>query len=271
MKKVTTLLLAVFLLASNVMTAQDLRPEVLGASQVSQIDVTGKWVGKRNQYSWDRKTITEVFEYEFDLKQEGDRVTGTSTIINASGHYADMKVEGVIVGNKLHFAEKEVKSAIRPDGRVWCFKSGELYFARQGNQIKLVGATPSFMENSNYPCSGGITDLTKSDNSNIDLSKLTNSPNANTGTSDKMDVSVFPNPFMEHATVRYNLTGDSKVKLEVFDISGKLVNQLFEGTQKQGNYTAPFDARKYGFMSGIFIVKLTVNGEVFSRQLVQMR
>jgi hypothetical protein len=36
-------------------------------------------------------------------------------------------------------------------------------------------------------------------------------------------------------------------------------------------HLADFDARKSGFMSGIFIVKLTINGETFSRQIVQMR
>ncbi|MBL0310825.1 MAG: T9SS type A sorting domain-containing protein [Bacteroidetes bacterium] len=271
MKTAAILFFSIFLFSSQLITAQDSKPEVLNTAQVSQIDVSGKWVGKRSQLSWDRKSIIEEFVYEFDLKQEGDRVTGTTTIINTAGDYADMKIEGMIVGNKFHFAEKEVKSAIRPNGMVWCFKSGELNFAKVGSQIKLVGATPSFMENSNFPCSGGITELTKSDNSNIDLSKLANTTTGSVGTSAKIDITTFPNPFVEQANIRYNLIEDSQVKLEVFDISGKLVSRILDENQKTGVHSSVFTAKNYGFLSGIFIVKMTVNGEVFSRQLVQMR
>ena len=162
MKRLSVTLLALFITVANVVTAQTEQTsklQILNASQVAKLDLNGKWSGKRRQYSWDKKSFIEIFQYEFDLKQEGDIVTGTTTIINSNGEYADMKLEGVLVGNKLHFAEKEVKSAIRPDGKVWCFKSGELYFAKDGDNLKLVGATPSYMEVYNYPCSGGETDL----------------------------------------------------------------------------------------------------------------
>lgn len=271
MKMITTLFFAAILFASQIISAQDVRPQVLNSAQVSQLDVTGKWVGKRGQFSWDRRNIAQTFEYEFDLKQEGDRVTGTTTIINSDGNYADMRIEGVIIGNKLHFAEKEIKSAIRPEGMVWCFKSGELYFTKDGDKIRLLGATPSYMENSNYPCTGGVTDLVKTDNSNIDLSKLATPANNGGGSNPQIDISAFPNPFMDQANIRYNLVADSKVSIEVFDIAGKLVSRIFEGNQKAGNYSTLFNAKNNASLSGIFVIKMTVNGEVFSKQLVQMR
>ncbi len=273
MKRLSVTLLAFLMVAStsvNATNAPTNNVQILNASQVSKLDVSGKWSGKRNQYSFDKKTFIESFQYEFDLKQEGDIVTGTSTIINANGEYADMKIEGVLIGNKLHFAEKEVKSAIRPDGKVWCFKSGELYFAKSGDNLKLVGATPSYMEVYNYPCSGGETDLVKVDNSN-NTQVLANAGTVSATTEDKMTVNVFPNPFIQSASIYYNLTTDAKVNAEVYDISGKLVTNLFEGNQKAGSYNLNFDAKNTGSMSGIFIVKLQVNGEVFSSQLVQMR
>jgi hypothetical protein len=273
MKRLSVTLLAFLMVAStavNATNAPNNNVQILNASQVAKLDVSGKWSGKRNQYSLDKKSFIESFQYEFDLKQEGDIVTGTSTIINANGEYADMKIEGVLIGNKLHFAEKEVKSAIRPDGKVWCFKSGELYFAKSGDNLKLVGATPSYMEVYNYPCSGGETDLVKVDNSN-NTQVLANAGTVSAATEDKMTVNVFPNPFIQSASIYYNLTTDAKVNAEVYDISGKLVTNLFEGNQKAGSYNLNFDAKNTGSMSGIFIVKLQVNGEVFSRQLVQMR
>lgn len=273
MKRLSVTLLAFLMVAStlvNATNAPNNNVQILNASQVAKLDVSGKWSGKRNQYSFDKKSFIESFQYEFDLKQEGDIVTGTSTIINANGEYADMKIEGVLIGNKLHFAEKEVKSAIRPDGKVWCFKSGELYFAKSGDNLKLVGATPSYMEVYNYPCSGGETDLVKVDNSN-NTQVLANVGTLSATTEDKMTVNVFPNPFIQSASIYYNLTTDAKVNAEVYDMTGKLVTNLFEGNQKAGSYNLNFDAKNTGSMSGIFIVKLQVNGEVFSRQLVQMR
>lgn len=270
MKKISVTLLAVLMIAATA-TATDAKFQILTANQVSKLDVSGKWIGKRNQYTADKKAFIETFEYEFDLKQEGNIVTGTSTIISSNGDYADMKIEGTIVGNKLHFAEVEVKGAARPDGKIWCFKSGELFFAKDGDNLKLTGATPSYMEIYNLPCSGGVTDLVKADNSN-NQSVLNALPkSAGTGSEEKFNISVFPNPFIDNATIYYNLEKDSKVKVEVFDISGKMVTNLFEGSQKQGNYNLNFSAKNSGFMSGIFIVKMTVNGDVYSRQLVQMR
>ncbi len=276
MKRLSATLLAFLLVASVSVNAQtsDVTPtgnrQILNAAQVAKLDLNGKWSGKRHQYSWDHKSFIETFQYEFDLKQEGDIITGTSTIINSNGEYADMKLEGVLIGNKLHFAEKEVKSAIRPDGKVWCFKSGELFFAKDGDNVKLVGATPSYMEVYNYPCSGGETDIVKVDNSS-NVQVLANAGTASAGTNEKISISVFPNPFVETSTIYYTLNSDSKVKAEVYDITGKLVTGLFEGNQKQGSYNLSFDAKNYGSLNGIFIVKLVINGEVFSRQLIQMR
>lgn len=274
MKRLSVTLLAVLLLAVNVVTATQptQQVQILNASQVAKLDISGKWSGKRNQYSADKKSFIESFQYEFELKQEGDIVMGTSTIISANGEYAEMKLEGVLIGNKLHFAETEVKSAARPDGKVWCFKSGELYFAKVGENLKLMGATPSYMEVYNYPCSGGETELVKVDNS-ANLAVFTNTVNsAGAAVADeKIAINVFPNPFIQSATIYYSVTEDAKVKADVYDISGKLVTNLFEGTQKSGSYNLSFDARNAGSMSGIFIVKLVVNGEVYSRQLVQMR
>lgn len=270
MKRLSATLVALLMVAVNLVSAQESDHQILNAQQVAKLDLSGKWVGKRNQYSSDKKTFIESFQYEFELKQEGNIITGTSTIINSNGEYADMKLEGVIIGNKLHFAEKEVKSAARPDGKIWCFKSGELFISKDGDNIKLAGATPSYMEVYNYPCSGGETDLVKVDNSN-NLSVLINMPNSKSGAKAEMNISLLPNPFVENAVIVYNIIEDSKVKVDIYDITGKLVTNLFEGNQKIGNYNLSYAAEGAASNSGIFIVKMTVNDEVFSRQLVQMR
>jgi len=277
MRSLSFSLFLLLVAAVNMVSAQAVQvpttnTQIMNARQVAQIDLSGKWTGHRNQYSWDRKTFIESFQYEFNLKQEGNIVTGTSTIINANGDYADMKLEGIIIGNKFHFAEEEIESAIRPTGRVWCFKSGELNIVRDGDNIKLVGATPSYMEVTNYPCSGGVTDLVKNDVSDIDFSlldKAASVPTATTGPD--VNINVFPNPFVQSANITYTLPTDAKVQVEVFDISGRLINTLFNGNEKSGSYNLNFSSGSNKLMSGVYVVKFTVNDQVYSRQLVQMQ
>lgn len=263
--------LTVLLLLGSVAEAQTNQATVLNARQAAKIDLSGKWVGKRKQYTADKRSFIEIFEYEFELKQEGNRITGTTTILNSNGEYAEMKLEGILMGNKLHFREYEVKDAIRPEGKVWCFKSGELYIAKEGEQLKLIGSTPSFMEIYNYPCSGGYTEITKVDNS-ANLSALKSDfSGENLLPEEQMNISVFPNPYIESTTVYYGINQDAKVKLEVFDLSGRLVSTLYSGQQKAGTYNFTFNGKANGYGSGMFIAKLTVNDEVFSRQIVQMQ
>lgn len=244
---------------------------VLNADQVGKLDISGKWSGKRNQYTWDHKSFIESFQYEFDLKQEGNIVTGTSTIMDANGDYADMQLEGVLIGNKLHFREYSVKNAIRPEGKVWCFKSGELSFAKDGDNLRLVGSTPSFMEIYNYPCSGGETNIVKVDNS-ANAAVLSNATAADTETNGPdIKVVAYPNPFIESANIGYTIPENAKVTVEVYDISGKIVTTLYNGDQNAGTYTYTFNGRDFASNSGIYVVKMTVNGNIYSQQMVQIR
>lgn len=270
MKRISLILLAVIMAFAGGVNAQDATVTTLESKQVAKLDVSGKWVGKRSQYSWDKTTFIEVFEYEFDLKQEGDKITGTTTIINKNGEYADMLIEGVIVGNKLFFREYEVKGAIRPEGKVWCFKSGELSFSTDGSNLKLGGATGSYMEMYNYQCSGGVTELTKVDNT-TNLNVVQAAPSTVKPATPEVSVNVFPNPFVDHATVTYTLTDNSKVSVEIFDMNGKQVTILYSGKQAAGSYTLNYDASTSNANSGMLIVKTTINGEIYSQQLVQMR
>jgi hypothetical protein len=271
MKSITLTLLAVFMLFAGSGFAQSAEVKPVSVQEATRLDLSGKWMGKRHQYTWDKKGILQTFEYEFELKQEGNLVTGVSTIINENGEYADMKLQGVIVGNKFIFEEYEVQSAVRPDGRVWCFKRGELSIVKRGESIALMGATASYMETYNYPCSGGFTDIVKADNSNNETAGNQRFDAINTDLDAGNLINIFPNPFIEKAVVNYTIAKDSKVSVEIFDMQGKQIAVLQEGTQKAGTYNLDFNAKSFGFFSGVYIVKMTVNGEIFSRQLVQMR
>jgi hypothetical protein len=270
MKRITLSLMAVVLMLSAFAVSTPKLTQ-LSAEELKKIDLSGKYIGKRHQYTADKKSILQTFEYEFELKQEGNIITGVSTIINENGDYADIKLRGVLVGDKLHFEEYEIQSQAKAENRVWCFKSGELMLRKSGEQLKLVGATASYMADYFYPCSGGYTDLVKVDNSS-NLVEIKSTTSALESLTDNGLMNVYPNPFIENSKISYTLHSDSKVSLEMFDITGKSVAVLENNVARnQGTYTVDFSGNKYGFSAGIFIAKLTVNGSIYSKQMVQMK
>jgi len=240
----------------------------LDAKELMQLDLNGKFAGKRFQYTADQKGIMQTFIYEFNLKQEGSIISGTSTIINDNGDYADMLLRGSIVGDKVYFEEYSIKSEIKPDAKVWCFKSGALNIRKDdfGN-IKLIGATPSFIPEYYYTCTGGYTDLTRNESAET-VAAISNDNQQ--VIADEMRFSVFPNPFLDKTSVQYKLTSDAKVSLEIMDILGKRIALLENNVSKAaGDYTVGYQKNEVN--AGVYIAKLTVNGEVFSQQIVQVK
>jgi Secretion system C-terminal sorting domain len=66
--------------------------------------------------------------------------------------------------------------------------------------------------------------------------------------------------------ISYSIPSAAYVSLKVYDILGKEVATLFEGTRQPGSYAARFDGT--GFSSGIYLYRLQSGGLVQTRKLV---
>jgi enterochelin esterase-like enzyme len=64
----------------------------------------------------------------------------------------------------------------------------------------------------------------------------------------------YPNPFNPSTEIRYQVSGVSDVRLEVFDVLGRKVSTLVSERQAAGNYTVNFNAS--GLASGIYFYRL---------------
>jgi hypothetical protein len=266
MRKFTLLLFAALLISTGA-TAQALTN--LTPAEINTVDLTGRYEGTRYQYSPDKKSIAQSFVYQFDLQQAGNIVTGTSTIIKADGNYADMKLRGMVIADKLYFEEYEIIHQAKGQDMVWCYKSGALNIKKDGGQLKLTGATDSYMADYYLPCSGGTTDLTKADNSNNFKKDATDMTPAAAGNN---NLAVAPNPFTDATGISYSISNNANVTLEVYDISGRLVKVLENNLAKNaGAYNVNFSAKNAGLAAGVLIAKLTVNGQACSSEMVQMR
>jgi len=75
----------------------------------------------------------------------------------------------------------------------------------------------------------------------------------------------YPNPFNPSTTITYRLAKTGLVKLEVFDIKGRLVNVLVEGIMNTGQHQVVWQANDLNgqaVSSGLYIARLTAGSKI---------
>jgi 5-hydroxyisourate hydrolase-like protein (transthyretin family) len=73
----------------------------------------------------------------------------------------------------------------------------------------------------------------------------------------------YPNPFKDKTTIKFCVAYRTKVKLEVFNSEGKLVQKLLDEEKEAGTYEIEFDAN--GLAEGDYINQLQA-GDFLSRK-----
>lgn len=79
----------------------------------------------------------------------------------------------------------------------------------------------------------------------------------------------YPNPFNPATKIKYDLPSESKVSLKVYDILGREVATLFEGSQPAGYHEIVFDASRYA--SGVYIYRLIANNFVQTKKMMLIK
>ena len=79
----------------------------------------------------------------------------------------------------------------------------------------------------------------------------------------------YPNPFNPSTTIRYELPGNSDVRLEVYDMLGRRVALLVNETRQAGTHQAVFDAS--ALSSGVYIYRLQAGGLVQTRKMLLIK
>ena len=79
----------------------------------------------------------------------------------------------------------------------------------------------------------------------------------------------YPNPFNPTTQIRFNLTEAQDVSLKVYDMAGRLVATVFEGTVQAGSHEETFNAQSLA--SGIYFYRLTTNSEIITRKMTLMK
>jgi hypothetical protein len=78
-----------------------------------------------------------------------------------------------------------------------------------------------------------------------------------------------PNPFQRRTTIAYDLSRASRVRLTVYDLTGRRIGLLVEGREDAGEHVVPFDA--LGLENGLYYYRLEAEGAAVTRCLVVLR
>jgi hypothetical protein len=76
----------------------------------------------------------------------------------------------------------------------------------------------------------------------------------------------YPNPFNPSTAISYQLSANSRVTLRVFDLLGREITTLVNGTFAPGTHTVQWDASSRP--SGVYMYRLEVNGASTTKKMV---
>ena len=77
---------------------------------------------------------------------------------------------------------------------------------------------------------------------------------------------VHPNPSKENATLSYNLKENASVKIEITDLTGKVLESIPVQNKLKGNNSTKIETTNYE--NGVYFVKLTINNSTSSKKLL---
>lgn len=88
-------------------------------------------------------------------------------------------------------------------------------------------------------------------------------------TAKDINLNVFPNPFSTSTQINYVLPSTAQTTVEVYDVLGKKVAELFNGKQTEGAQQVTFDRTAFGLTNGMYFVKIKIEeGTITQKVLV---
>jgi len=80
------------------------------------------------------------------------------------------------------------------------------------------------------------------------------------------DINVYPNPILESAQIEFTLLQQSTVQMGIYNMLGKRIIHIFDGEiMPAGPVNMPINTNQLD--NGVYLVKIEVNGQVFSKKI----
>jgi FlgD Ig-like domain len=84
----------------------------------------------------------------------------------------------------------------------------------------------------------------------------------------------YPNPFNPETTITYNLSSSTTAELSIYNIKGELVRSFGKSRQEVGEHIIVWDGKdnqNHDLSSGMYLYKLNVSQESFTRKMILMK
>lgn len=89
-----------------------------------------------------------------------------------------------------------------------------------------------------------------------------------------LSVDAYPNPSSGGAVVRFRLAREQAVTVEIFDVAGRLVSRIFDGTHTPGTCLLAWDGRDAAGLeapAGVYFTRVSTREETQTCRLVRVR
>lgn len=258
------------LLAQNVspLLQNFANPQLYNLNDTTCINISGDWNGEETEYINQTNSVKGKYRIKFRFKQEGNKVEGQSYIdFNDGLSFGIMKIRGMVLGNKFNFEEYEVlQEKFSEAGVAWCMRTGELDIKLDNQSLILDGSNYQGYATQHYfKCDAKVSLLVSKpidEQNNLQNKKKLE----NTG---QAEMQLHPNPSYNKVTVTFKMIEKSKVRIDIFTLSGNYINNIIEAELTEGIHQKEFDLSE--FAAGLYLVRMQTNQQVATRQLMITR
>ena len=85
------------------------------------------------------------------------------------------------------------------------------------------------------------------------------------------NLNVYPNPFKDKLNISYYLASQSSVSISISDVQGRTIATLKNAVQENGVQNMEFDAAKYKIPAGVYMLKVLVEDQVITHQVIHLK
>jgi hypothetical protein len=86
-----------------------------------------------------------------------------------------------------------------------------------------------------------------------------------------MKFNISPNPFTDITNVSFELTNNSDVQIDVYDMTGRKLHTVNNATMIKGLHTIELDVRDFATASSAYMVRVLINDEVITRTIIRAK
>lgn len=80
-----------------------------------------------------------------------------------------------------------------------------------------------------------------------------------------------PNPSRGQTKFKCSISGNSEIRINLFDQTGKIVSEIFGGMLQTGEYSFDIDFEKLDLPQGVYFIVMSANKELFYRKVIYFK